>query len=361
MARRPSCLLAALLGALPLACSPGEAPQLQDRYVRRFRPFEEVWRRESEISSAPQRYPAMVIWEVSNYPPASTPTPQQQRAADELVERCRSAAATHGWYDYEKARADGFDQSDDERHYENETFMLDDAILDCDRPEYLMYYPREDGVRELVGFMFFARTATERGPQIGGPLTTWHFHQWSKEQCALNEVLLVGWAVDGSCEEGVPTHRSAEMLHLWLIDRPDGPFSTSMYLEEYLDLQGLDQFVVAPEGDDLELFTARLEAAIDSLEDEDRRLVSQAVSYLIFAFGKGLTEKGEMQVEPDVAGDPETRGRMGLLRTARRRGSQMRLRHYVSLAFELDQVRPELWTEYERIHGTQETHATGHH
>lgn len=301
----------------------------------------------------------MVIWEVSSYPPGSTPTPKQQRAADELVERCREAAVAHGWHDFEKGLADGFDSSDDDRHYENEAFLLDDRILDCDRPEYLIYYPNPEGSRDLMGFMFFARTPTERGPQVGGPLTVWHFHRWSKKQCTVDGIVEIGWAVDGECEKGIGTYRSPEMLHVWLVDRPNGPFSTSMHLEEYLELEGLDAPLVAPEGDDLELFTAQLDAAIAKLDEGDRSLVSQSISYLSFAFGKGFTENGAMRREDGT--DPEIRGRMGLLRAAQRRGSQMRLRQYVAMAFELDQVRPELWAEYEQTHETEVPHGASHH
>jgi hypothetical protein len=356
------CLLSALLlSGASLGCSREEVPKLQDRYVRLFRPFQAEWRRESEIPSAPQRYPHMVMWEVSNYRPGSTPTPEQQRAADELVERCRAAAAAHGWYDYAKGLADGFDFTDDERHYENRANLLDDRILDCDRPEYLMYYPGPNGAHELVGFMFYARTLSERGPQIGGPLTVWHFHRWSNQICTRDGVIQVDWAVDGECKQGFAAHRSPEMLHVWLVERAEGPFSTSMYLEDYLDLEGLDAPVFVPEGDDLDLFTARLDAAIEKLDEKDRHLVSQAVSYLRFAFGKGVTERGVIRPEASDPTDPDTRGRMGLLRAAQRRGSEMRLRTYVGIAFELDKLRPELWTEYEATHGAEAKHEASHH
>ena len=46
-------------------------------------------------------------------------------------------------------------------------------------------------------------------------------------------MLLVGAADDqGRCRKGVAMHRSPEMLHLWFIERPDGPFTTSMYLPD---------------------------------------------------------------------------------------------------------------------------------
>jgi hypothetical protein len=38
----------------------------------------------------------------------------------------------------------------------------------------------------------------------------------------------------GQCDRGVPTHRSPEMIHIWLVDHPLGPFSTSMHLDPKL-------------------------------------------------------------------------------------------------------------------------------
>jgi hypothetical protein len=358
-----------LLGGATLGSAAAEQPEPADRWARRFLPFDPEWRRESEIPSAPQRYPRMVMWEVSSYPPGATPSPEQKRAADDLVARCRAAAAAHGWRDYEKGIADGFHPprgsdgsvNPHDHHHRNHAYLLDDRVLDCDRPEYLMYHPGADGTKELVGFMFFARTPTERGPQIGGPLTVWHFHKWSIAQCMVDGIIDVGWALDGRCEKGVPSHRSAEMLHVWLIDRPNGPFSTSMRMNEVEEMEGIDALFTVPEGDDLERFTAQLDAAIARLDEEDRAVVSQAVSYLAFAFGKGLSETGALQADAGDRTDPETRGRMGLLRAAQRRGSAMRLRHYVAMAFDLDHLRPELWEEFEATHEVRETHEPGHH
>lgn len=358
-----------LVGAATLGCSPAEEPQLPDRFARRFLPFDPEWRRESEIPPTPQRYPRMVMWEVSNYAPGAAPSPEQQRAADELVARCRAAAAAHGWHDYEKGIADGFlpprgsdgEVNPHDHHHRSDAHMLDDRVLDCERPEYLMYHPDARGAKELVGFMFYARTPTERGPQIGGPLTVWHFHKWSIAQCMIDDLIDVGWALDGRCAEGVPSHRSAEMLHVWLVDRPGGPFSTSMRMDEVLEMEGIDALFTPPEGDDLERFTAQLDAAIARLDDEDRAVVSQSVSYLAFAFGKGLSETGVAQTDAGAPVDPDTRGRLGLLRAAQSRGSAMRLRHYVAMAFDLDHLRPDLWAEYEATHEIPEAREPHHH
>ncbi len=193
-------------------------------------PESRPWRLESEIPK-PQKKPKMVIWEVTQYPPGAQPTPEQREAAKQLIERSERAAVEQDWENFDHAHAEGFRMlPGDRRHYYNREYILDDRILDPERPEFLMYYDAPEGKR-LVGYMFYARTLTERGPQIGGPLTVWHYHVWSHAACLVRGVAPGGLFRDGPCPEGlVRTRRSPEMLHVWLIDRPNGPFSTSMFL-----------------------------------------------------------------------------------------------------------------------------------
>lgn len=225
----------------PLACAllfclhgcdvePG-VPQ-QDRYARRALATDQEWIRESEIPRGPPK-PMMVMWEVSAYPPGATPTPEQQRAAEDLIERSHQAVRAHGWQDHEKALADGFHlMLYDVRHFQNDAFLLDDRVLDPDRPEFLMYQRMPEGMA-LTGMMFLARSPDERGPQVGGPLTVWHFHHWKRIHCYRDGAILVGQAQRGQgCVEGVGSARSPEMLHVWLIDRPGGSFATSMRVDE---------------------------------------------------------------------------------------------------------------------------------
>jgi hypothetical protein len=120
--------------------------------------------------------------------------------------------------------------------------MLDDRILDPDRPEYLMYYPKPDGTRGLAGLMFITRSLDERGPQFAGRLTIWHHHVWARPQCVERGVLALDWAKrDRSCLRGEPRHHSPEMLHTWLIDHPKGPFATSMILPPRVFIEGLEK------------------------------------------------------------------------------------------------------------------------
>jgi hypothetical protein len=184
---------------------------------------------ESEFSPVPQKSPGMVLYEIDRFFELE-PTPEQKRAADELVERCHEVAERRGWYGYGTAVLDGFERiSQDPLHFPNKEYLLDDNVLDPERPEFLMFYNTPKGKR-LAGFMFLGRKARVEGPQVGGPLTRWHYHVWAEPLCLLNGVYKVGEPQNGQCEEGLLRSRSAEMLHVWLVDHPDGPFSAQMQM-----------------------------------------------------------------------------------------------------------------------------------
>jgi hypothetical protein len=232
-------LAAVAFGLASVACSSEEAGEA--RYIRRFiLPNPTEWERVSREPTKAQSA-GMEVWEVSQYPPGAEPTREQQEAADWLIERSERAVQKHGWEDFQKARADGFKLlKNDQSHYYKEEYIFDDRVLDPERPEFLMYYPTPGGMR-LVGFMFYVTGPMERGLQIGGPLTVWHYHLFPEAVCLLGlakgralrrEGLLPGEVPDERerCKWDIPTHRGREMLHVWLIDHPLGPFGTQMYI-----------------------------------------------------------------------------------------------------------------------------------
>lgn len=233
--------LAVALAATAMLSACDESPRIPEpapgpeRSARKFLPFEPGWVQESDIPRRPQVAPAMVIWEVSEFAPGAHATPAQQAAADSLAARCYAAAQRHGWFEFERGLADGYRlMTGDRRHYVREDYLFDDAVLDCERPEFLMYYGTPKG-KLLAGLMFYAPGLAERGPQIGGPLTVWHYHIWFRAKCLRGGLLLTGEGRDG-CRVGEPSHRSPEMLHLWFLDHPDGRFATTMWLDrEQLD------------------------------------------------------------------------------------------------------------------------------
>jgi hypothetical protein len=232
MAGRSIAILAGLLlwgsGA---GCSGDEADL---RFARNFS-LRGAWIPESQIPEEPQQQPFNTIWEVSRYYPGNVASGEHRRAADDLIERSFLAAEANGWFGHEKGLADGFQKMyRDNTHYVNEDFVLDGVVLDPERPEFLMYYPTLDG-RKLVGFMFYTAALEARGPQIGGPLTLWHYHIWTEPACLLGGLLTVASPdEDGSCERGISSYRSPEMLHVWLVDHPGGPFATRMHIPEKL-------------------------------------------------------------------------------------------------------------------------------
>ena len=220
------------LAIIPVSgCVEEDETEKIDRWARRVVPFEETWRRESEIPSEPQETPAMVLWEVSEHPPDTPPSVAEVKASEALLADCYRAALEHGWYDFETGLADGYQlMFQDRRHYENRKFILDDHVLDPDRPEFLMYYGTPKGKR-LSGFMFYVDTPLGRGPQPGGNLTIWHYHIWKSTLCLLNGLISAGIGdANGQCANGIPSHRSPEMIHVWLIDHPNGAFTTSMMI-----------------------------------------------------------------------------------------------------------------------------------
>jgi len=231
---RPIALWVSAAAVLSLisGCGGSEINQEDDRYAHRYLPYQKEWRLESQIPPIPQKTPAMVIWEVSDYPPETAATPTQNAAAEALIEACFEAAKRHRWFDLAEGNASGyFKPEHDPNHFRNNEYFRDGRILDPDRPENLMYFAQPDGEMKLAGFMFMVDSRTAHGPQIGGNRTVWHYHVWTRKQCLLDDALPTGWAVDGVCEKGVGSYRSGEMLHVWLIDHPQGPFGTSMMLD----------------------------------------------------------------------------------------------------------------------------------
>ncbi len=241
-----ACLAAAGCGDRAPAPRSGAESDAAERWVHRYvmpglehyRLEQDRWRPESEVPRRRVTEPGMVIWEVSEYPPGSQPTADQAAAAVDLVERCYAAALRHGWNEYDRGLADGY-RSVDTHHYRKDEFMLDDHVLDPDRPEVLMYYATPpDGEQRLAGFMFYARNREARGPQLGGPRTIWHYHSWLRPQCVVDG-LSVNWSVDGKCKRGVPSQYSGEMMHVWLLDHPQGDFGSPMFLPYDFLKQGL--------------------------------------------------------------------------------------------------------------------------
>ena len=231
------CLLVLADSATP--AEPAEAPPASAEpagwHFSRYTGDGRAWFPEDQFSNEPQKAPFMVMYEVSRFPFRLQPTAAEKAAGQELIERSRAAAEEKGWFDYETARADGFELLfRDEVHYFHREHLRDGKTLDPERPEFLMFYDTAEG-KKLVGLMFLVSEPGERGPQIGGPDTVWHYHIWSELQCLEDGLRAVADPdEDGRCARGIATHKSPEMLHLWFIEHPEGPFATNMTLPDWV-------------------------------------------------------------------------------------------------------------------------------
>jgi len=119
-------------------------------------------------------------------------------------------------------------------HYVNPDYMADAYILDPQHIQSLIYFNGKGGT-QLIGAMYIMPTRAEDGPDIGGPLTVWHQHN---NICFENNTGIAVAFVhssdfdstdkSGSCPRGSTLRVTPQMLHVWLIDNPDGPFASTM-------------------------------------------------------------------------------------------------------------------------------------
>lgn len=152
-------------------------------------------------------------------------TSAELEAAARLVADTKAAAVR--FEDIDAALAEGYYQVAPPRnglaHYMNTSYNRDGRILDPERPESLIYLRMTNGGWRLVGVMYRMPSPDEPGPRVGGPLTAWHAHD---NLCTANG-RVVGVVVNGECTKGTFS-KTPEMLHVWLVENPDGVFSDEM-------------------------------------------------------------------------------------------------------------------------------------
>jgi hypothetical protein len=159
-------------------------------------------------------------------PGATGTTAAQQRAAAELVAAVR--AATAKYRDVAVALADGYrpDRRGDglDLHFENEQRAKDGAVLDPSRPEQLVY-ARAGARAALLGVVFRMPRGDQRGPQVGGATTTWHSHNICVGPLPPGFGLVTPY---GTCPFLTAEVTLPEMMHVWVVDSPAGPFADSL-------------------------------------------------------------------------------------------------------------------------------------
>lgn len=167
---------------------------------------------------------------------ARQPTAAELEAANKLFNDTKAAVAKYA--DLKVALATGYTAMEPPDfqivHYVNPAYMTDADVLRPDAVQSLIYYNGKQGP-QLIGAMYIMPRRGMDGPQIGGPLTVWHQHS---NLCFDNTT---GMAVafvhsdffdssdkSGSCPRGSTNKTTPLMLHVWLIDNPDGPFASDM-------------------------------------------------------------------------------------------------------------------------------------
>ncbi len=170
------------------------------------------------------------IYEVSDTDPTKTAQASFVDFARSFRDDVMKAAYNNGWDDVNNAMNDGYSNGPpfDFLHYVNFDYTKDGRLLDPAKPEFLMYYPTSKG-QVLAGAMFLTEKLYDHGPQPGGAEMIWHYHTSEQAFCFRNNVM-VEFEDDNSCANGIASRRSPEMLHVWFVDHPEGPYSTEMCL-----------------------------------------------------------------------------------------------------------------------------------
>ena len=155
-------------------------------------------------------------------------TPEQQARAEALV--ASTLQDLPQFADVTKVGALGFTSIGDAgsgfEHYINSAYIRDDAFLDPNRPESLLY--RVDGdKRTLVAAMFAANGMSLTDPKLvgwGGPLMQWHVHEdlcWSLDEVVVGIKYAAGKCPAGSIKAG----SNIPMVHVWITPNECGPFA----------------------------------------------------------------------------------------------------------------------------------------
>jgi hypothetical protein len=168
--------------------------------------------------------------------PAAGVTGAQLQAAVQLIDATRAAVAKYK--DERVAIRAGYSPMEPEglsvMHYLNKAYFTEADVLRPDHVQSLIYFNSTHGP-VLIGAMYIMPNLATPGPEIGGQLTVWHHHD---NLCFDRTTgVIVAFAHDstanssdksGVCPRGSSNQSTPEMLHVWLIATPDGPFASDM-------------------------------------------------------------------------------------------------------------------------------------
>jgi len=163
-------------------------------------------------------------------------TAAQLKAALQLIDTTKVAVARYA--DRQAAIDAGYKPMEPEglaiMHYVNQSYFTDADVLRPEHVQSLIYFNSTHGP-VLIGAMYIMPRLGMPGPEIGGSLTVWHKH--SNLCFDRTTGVIVAFTHDGSaditdksgtCPRGSSNRSTPEMLHVWLVDNPDGPFGSDM-------------------------------------------------------------------------------------------------------------------------------------
>ena len=153
-------------------------------------------------------------------------TAGQQRAAADLAIATTAAVARYA--DIDAALADGFElglqKNGTDVHIENPAHKSDGRILDPQRPEMLVY-AIQGGRASLLGVVYVMEQAGRPGPAPGGPITRWHAHNVCVTALPPGLGIVTPF---GNCPPFSVAIGTYEMMHVWVVDNPNGPFAEGL-------------------------------------------------------------------------------------------------------------------------------------
>lgn len=179
-------------------------------------------------TGAPGTAEAGIVTHVHGIADPSKATAAEKAAAQLLLQQTK--LGTQKFVDLQAALADGYravtplDQPI--VHYVNPAYLVSGDTLNPEHPESLIYGSSVKGPI-LLAAMYIAHRIGQAGPDIGGPLTLWHSHS---NLCFSTRTNIIDAFTDaaGNCPPGSISSGTPEMLHVWVVDNPNGPFSTDM-------------------------------------------------------------------------------------------------------------------------------------
>lgn len=169
-----------------------------------------------------------------NHASAPQPTSAELEAALRLINATKAAVAKY--QDRQVAINSGYKPMESEglpiMHYVNDAYFTSADVLRPDHVQSLIYYNSPKGP-VLIGAMYIMPSLGMPGPEIGGPLTSWHRHDnlcFDRTTGVIVAFTRDGNSNDksGSCPRGSSNRMTPEMLHVWLIANPQGPFGSDM-------------------------------------------------------------------------------------------------------------------------------------